>query len=160
MTDEIEIIPAVAGQKNKASTYNENFNRMKNYVITSVETLEAETRSTLSLYQTVNTLATSGTIALTDNSVNSITPAGAVTFTLPTITGGDAGKFHQILVQVNIGSGATSYLSADDERLGTENYFNNIEPVFNAVGIYDIIYEYDNVSGEWCCGSLYKGTVS
>ena len=155
MTDEIEIIPAVAGQKNKASTYNENFNRMKNYVIDSVETLEAETQSTLSLYQNVNTLATSGTITLTDNSINTIIPQGAVTFALPTITGEAANKFHQILVQVKLDD--VSYITADDDRLGTDYYFNGKAPRFTFEGGYDIIYSYDNINAKWCVGAIYKG---
>lgn len=155
MTDEIEIIPAVAGQKNKASTYNENFNRMKNFVNTSVANLETETQNTLSLYQTVNTLATSGTVALTDNSVNTITPQGVITFTLPTITGEDAGKFHQILVQVNLTN--TTYITASDDKLGTDYYFNGIKPRFTFTGYYDLIYSYDNIKTEWCVGAIYKG---
>lgn len=156
MTDEIEIIPAVAGQKNKASTYNENFNRMKNYVIGSVETLEAETQSTLSLYQTVNTLATSETVTLTDNSINTIIPQGAVTFRLPPITGEEAGKFHQILVQVKLDD--VSYITADDDRLGTDYYFDYIKPTFS-VGYYDIIYSYDNIKNKWCVGAILKTEI-
>ena len=156
MTDEIEIIQAEAGQKNKASTYNENFNRMKNYVITSVRTLEAETQSTLSLYQTVNTLATSGTIALTDNSINTIIPQGAVTFTLPTIASEEAGEFHQILVQAKLTN--ASYISTADNRLGTNSYFNAEEPRF-VEGSYDIFYRYDNINGKWVVGAIYKGTA-
>lgn len=156
MTDEIEIIPAVAGQKNKASVYNENFNRMKNYVIDSVETLEAETQSTLTLYQTVNTLATSGTITLTDNSINTIIPQGAVTFALPTITGEAANKFHQILVQVKLDN--ASYITADDDRLGTDYYFDYIKPTFS-VGYHDIIYSYDNIKNKWCVGSILKTEI-
>lgn len=158
MTDEIEIIPAVAGQKNKASTYNENFNRMKNFVNFSVADLQAETQEALSVYQTVNTLATSGEVELTDNSVNTITPAGEVEFVLPTITGAEAGKFHQILVQLSLSD--TSYITADDDKLGTNYFFNGEKPRFNYTGNYDIIYSYDNANSMWCVGAIFKGVVS
>lgn len=152
MVADYDIVQAVAGTKNKASVYNENFNKMKKYVDDSVEDLTTETQNTLSLYQTVNTLATSGTVSLTADTINTITPEGAVTFSLPSISGSGVGKFHQILVQVNM---STVYTI----DVGVENYFNNIEPVFSKVGLYDIVYEYDNVSTKWVCGSLFKGAV-
>ena len=156
MTDEIEIIPAVAGQKNKASTYNENFNRMKNYVISSVEASEDYVQQQLTTYSNVNTLATSGTVALTDNSVNSIVPTGAVTFELPTITGEEAGKFHQILVQMKLDS--IDYFSTGG--IDTNYFFNGIAPAFVQTGNYDLIYSYDRVKTKWCAGVIYKGEVT
>lgn len=81
----------------------------------------------------VNTLATSGTVALTDNSVNHITPTGTVTFSLPSIS--DHTIFHQILVQVNLSSKQTI-------NLGTSNYFFRTTPEFETVR-YNIIYEHN-----------------
>lgn len=101
--------------------------------------------------QPVTVLATSGTIALSDNSINSITPTGTVTFTLPTIT--DNTKFYQILVQVKLTN--TSYIVAS--RLGTTHYFNKITPQFPATGNYNIYYEYDATDGNWYVGNIIKG---
>lgn len=99
----------------------------------------------------VTTLATSGTIALTDNSINSITPTGAVTFTLPTVT--DNTTFHQILVQVNLTN--TSYI--DGTQLGTTHYFNLSAPSFPQTGNYNIYFEYDATDGNWYVGNIIKG---
>lgn len=99
----------------------------------------------------VTTLATSGTIALSDNSINSITPTASVTFTLPTVT--DNTKFHQILVQVNLTN--TNYLTASN--LGTSEYFNASAPAFPQTGFYNIYYEFDILSNAWCVGNVIKG---
>lgn len=110
------------------------------------------TSSALSDYQLidqpVNVLATSGTITLTDNSVNSITPSDAVTFTLPTIT--DNTVFHQILVQVNL----TTVYSL---TLGTSYFFNSTAPNMSNVGVYNLIYEYDKANQYWVVGCVEKG---
>ena len=146
------IIEAVAGTKNKASTYNTNFANMVQYVKDCMTETATDVAQTLSLYQTVNTLSTQGTISLTTNTINTITPDGAVEFVLPTITGDDTGKFHQILVQVNL---STVY----DIDFGTTYFFDLIEPSLSAGGLYDVIYEYDNASNNWVCGSVYKGAL-
>ena len=154
MTTRPELHEAIAGQKSKASEYNDNFDKIMDYVEDSLVEQNTEVATTLSIYQTVNTLATSGTIALTDNSINTIIPQGAVTFALPTITGEEAGKFHQILVQAKLTN--ASYVSAANTRLGTSNYFNQETPIFTT-GTYDIMYEYDNINGNWVVGILRKG---
>ena len=97
------------------------------------------------------TLATSGTIALTDNSVNTITPSGAVTFTLPTVT--DNTTFHQILVQVHL---STVYTIT----LGTSYYFNKTAPDLSAIGEYNLIFEYDKANQYWVVGCIAKGGAS
>lgn len=99
--------------------------------------------------QPITVLETSGTIALADNSINSITPTGNVTFTLPTIT--DNTVFHQILVQMN--------LSADyyTINVGASSYFNKEIPTFGQIGKYNIIYEYDSTANEWVVGAIDKG---
>ena len=97
----------------------------------------------------MNVLATSGTIALTDNSVNTITPTGNVTFTLPTVT--DNTKFHQILVQINMTTAVTL-------NVGTTIFFNKTAPDFSEAGLYNLIYEYDGTN--WVCGLLSKGAAS
>ena len=106
--------------------------------------------SVTNLQQTpVNILASTGTINLTDNSVNRITPSGTVTFTLPTVT--DHTKFHQILIQINLNDAYTI-------NLGTTYYFNKAVPDFSTTGIYNLIYEHDGT--RWVCGSIVKGEAS
>lgn len=116
------------------------------------------TSSTLADYQLIapdfNVLSTSGTIALTDNSINTITPSAAVTFTLPTVT--DNTVFHQILVQINL---STAYTI--DLGLGaTPHYFNSKAPDLSNAGVYNLYYEYDKANQYWVCGELQKGVAS
>ena len=99
----------------------------------------------------ITVLNTSGTITLTDNSVNSITPTGSVTFTLPTVT--DNTVFHQILVQVNLSTVVSI-------SVGTTYYFNKIAPDMSEAGVYNLIYEYDKANQYWVCGVLSKGSAS
>ena len=115
-------------------------------------------RTTLSIYQDVNVLETSGTIALTDNSTNSITPTGSVTFTLPTIS--DNTKFHQMLVQMYLADAtATGYVTGDS--LGSNViYANGVKPTFINAGYYDIVYEYNSIAEKWSVGVTYIGTAS
>ena len=98
--------------------------------------------------QPITVLDTSGTIALADNSINSITPTGNVTFTLPTIT--DNTVFHQILVQMNL---STVYTI----DVGATNYFNYSILAFDEAGQYNIIYEYDSIAEHWVVGAIGKG---
>jgi len=100
--------------------------------------------------QPVTVLATSGAITLADNSINSITPTGVVTFTLPTITNNTI--FHQILVQVNLTN--TSYLSLNS--LGTEKYFDMSSPDLTETGNYNIYYEHDAINNYWVVGAIRK----
>lgn len=98
--------------------------------------------------RTINVLSTSGTVALTDNSINCIEPTGDVTFTLPTIT--DNTVFHQILIELNL---STVYTIT----LGTSKYFNNTAPTISTTGMYNLIYEYDKNTQNWVVGCLPKG---
>ena len=102
----------------------------------------------------VITLPTSGTIALSDNSINRITPTGTVTFTLPTVT--DNTTFHQILVQAKLTNNV--YISAG--RIGTTYYFSKEAPTVDTTGLYNMYYEFDNVEQVWVCGVLSKGTIN
>lgn len=101
--------------------------------------------------KTINTPSTSGTIELTDNSINSITPSGNITFTLPTIA--DNTVFHEIMVQINL---STVYTI----DVGTTYYFNKTAPDLSTAGTYNLYYEYDKATQQWYCGALSKGTVS
>lgn len=93
----------------------------------------------------------SGTsITLADNSINTLTPTGNTTFTLPTVT--DTTVFHQILVQLNL---STVYTI----DLGTTTYFNSEAPDLSAIGNYNLIFEYDNALSAWVVGCLGKGAV-
>ena len=95
----------------------------------------------------VKTLATSGTMTLTDNSVNRIAPTGTVTFNLPSIS--DHTIFHQILVQVNLSSKQAI-------NLGTSNYFSRTAPEFET-GRYNIIYEHNGT--HWVVGAIATGAA-
>lgn len=92
----------------------------------------------------VITLASSGTIALSDNSINRITPTGNVIFSLPTIS--DNNIFHQILVQVYLSTALTI-------ELGTNCFFNTEVPDLSKSGIYNIIYEHNGTN--WVSGILF-----
>lgn len=96
----------------------------------------------------INVLASSGTIALADNSINTINLAGNVTFTLPAVT--DNTVFHQILVQVNL----STAVSID---AGTTYYFNKTAPDMSGAGVYNLVYEYDKANQYWVCGVIGKG---
>lgn len=145
------VIQAVAGTKNKASVYNENFTRMKNYVDTSISDLQTETQSTLSVYQNVNSLLSSGTLSLSADRIYVLTPSDNVTFTLPTIEGTETSKFHQIMVQVAMPE--TVYTI----NLGTTHYFDLEAPDLTHTGNYNIYFEYDNINNTWVAGAVRKG---
>lgn len=102
----------------------------------------------------ITTLETSGTIALEDNSINTIQPTAAITFTLPTIT--DTGLYHQILIQLKLTD--TSFISGSN--LGTNYFFGLTTPTFDTVGNYDIIYAYDTLNSKWCCGVAIKREIT
>ena len=144
---------AVAGEKSKASDYNENFEKMMSYVDDAIDCVNDAVDyvdNTLTIYTKINTLGTSGTIALTTNTINKITPVDDVTFTLPTIE--DNTLYNQILVQVKL----TNTYSI---TLGTNYFFDLVKPTFNTTGVYDIMYEYDSNIESWVCGAVYKGVV-
>jgi len=117
--------------------------------ITNVNTTITET---LSIYQDINTLETSGEIELENNTVNSIIPTDEISFTLPTIE--DNTKYNQILIQIKLDN--TSYIDVDNGGLDTDYYFNGIKPVFQYEGYYDIIYSYDSLKQKWCVGTIFK----
>ena len=99
------------------------------------------------VYKAINQLAASGTIALDNDSINAITPEGAVTFTLPSVS--DNTIFHQILVQVNL----TTVYSIN---VGTTHFFNSKSPDLSTIGKYNLIFEYDKASDAWICGWMRK----
>ena len=103
--------------------------------------------SWINFYDYFNTLPSSGTIALTNNSLNAITPTDAVIFTLPVVT--DPTILNQILVQIDL---STLY-SID---VGTTHFFNGKAPDLSTAGSYNLIYEYDEITGVWVCGWMRK----
>ena len=111
------------------------------------------TSSALTSYQLIaqnmTALSSSGTITLSDNTINRITPSGTVTFSLPSVS--DYTKFHQIFVQLSMSTARTI-------NLGTPYYFNKTAPDMSAAGTYNIYYECDNNTGNWYVGALIKGT--
>ncbi|MBQ2391419.1 MAG: hypothetical protein II306_06580 [Clostridia bacterium] len=122
----------------------------KTSVVSAINELVGDVNNLIS--PEINTLATSGIIALSDNSHNKITPSGTIQFQLPTIT--DLTKFHQIFVQLKLTN--TSYLSNDN--LGTSYFFSRKKPVFTT-GAWNIIYEYDLIDDHWVVGAINKGSV-
>lgn len=113
---------------------------------------DANGNDILSTYQPksmpVITLPSIGTIALSDNSINRITPTGSITFSLPQVV--DNNVFHQILVQINLTTLQTIYL-------GTNCFLNAEIPDLSKTGFYNIIYEYNGT--KWTCGVLSMGNV-
>lgn len=97
----------------------------------------------------VNSLSSSGTINLTDNSINKINVTGNVTFALPSIT--DLSSFHQILVQLQMSTVQTL-------NLGTTYYFGGESPDLSSAGSYNLIYEYDNLADHWVVGAIVKAS--
>lgn len=97
----------------------------------------------------ITTLSSSGTISLTDNSINKITSSGTITFSLPSIS--NSSIFHQILVQLTMNTVVTI-------NLGTTYFFNAETPDLSSTGTYNIIYEYDG--SRWVCGAIKKGVAS
>ena len=151
MVADPEIIQAVPGTKNKASTYNTNFANMVQYVKDSMTESETYIQDQLTTYAEVNTLDnTQSTLEIESNKVYNITPEEDIAFTLPTIT--ETGNYYQILVQLNM---PTVYTI----DLGTTYCFNGIEPDLSMTGNYDIIYTYDNAVAKWCVGAIFKGDV-
>lgn len=134
---------AVAGQKSKASDYNENFETLMDYF---EDTLD----DTLGTYKEVNTLSSSGTVALTDNTINKISVTGNVTFSLPSVNNTE---FHQILVQMYMPSVYTI-------SLGTNYFFNAASPDLSKTGHYNIVFEYDCTESHWYAGVIFKEAVS
>ena len=133
-------------------------NNASNNVISSQKAIKSYIDNNLSSYEpilkTVNILSTSGTIALSDNSINSITPNGTVTFTLPTITNNTV--FHQILVQINLTTVQTINLGLSNPK----QYFNKKQPDLSNIGVYNLYYEYDKAKQYWVCGDIPKGAAS
>ncbi|MBQ9246475.1 hypothetical protein IJ182_09440 [bacterium] len=97
----------------------------------------------------IKTLSSSGTIALTDNSVNQINVTGNVTFNLPSIT--NKTIFHEIFILLKMNTVKTI-------NLGTTYFFNAKTPNLSEAGLYSLIYEYDGTN--WVCGAIKKGTAS
>lgn len=112
--------------------------------------VNAINENTAIIKQPITTLQTSGTITLTDNSINKIQPTGNITFNLPSVS--DLTVFHQILIQVNL---TTVY----SFNFGTSYYFNEDAPDLSTTGTYNIIYEYDAAASHWVVGAIKKGSA-
>lgn len=125
------------------------------YIIPSQKAIKTYVDSGLTSYQLIaqsmTALSASGSITLSDNSVNKITATGTVTFTLPTIT--DTTVLHQIFIQLNMSTARTI-------NLGTTYYFNSTAPDLSSAGTYNIYYEYDNTASRWVVGCISKGAAS
>lgn len=151
MVDRPTLNQAVSGTKNKPSAYNQNFEKMMKYCEDSIDEQQETMEEILSIYQDVNSVATtSGEILLGLNKVYRFTPTGDIAFVLPTVTGGDVGKFNQIYIQLNF----TTVYNID---FGTTWGFNDTEPAINTAGKYNILYEYDG--SNWVVGIIKRSEV-
>ena len=81
----------------------------------------------------------SGSQTLESNKWYSITPSGSTTFVLPSTV--DTSISNKILVQLDL---STVYTIT----LGTSHYFN-ASPDLTSAGIYDLVYEYNNIGSYW-----------
>lgn len=98
-----------------------------------------------------------GNIQIKPNCIYVIKPTNVTTLTITNANSTfDAEKFNQILVQLVLTD--IRYINASS--LGALVFFDNNTPTFSNTGVYDIIYEYDNYNSSWCCGVLYKGTIT
>lgn len=112
----------------------------------TTNSLSSSMTSKADIHYPLTILSSSGTVNLSDNSVNRITPSGTVTFTLPTVS--DNTKFHQIMVQIILNSVVTI-------NVGTSYFFNKTAPELSETGIYDLVYEYNGTN--WVCGAVPIG---
>lgn len=139
---------AVAGTKNKASEYNDNFDMMMDYCEevsqAAKDYVDANVDGKAELSPTIILLTGSYPI-LTNNSVHYIEVEGNTTFALPTVA--DATKFHQMLVLLYMPTVQTI-------NLGTDAFFNGESPDLSTPGTYTLIYEYNGV--KWVVGALFK----
>lgn len=99
------------------------------------------------VFAPVNTLASSGSITLQDNSANQITPTGNVTFVLPTINDNNT---HQIEVNIKLDTIYTF-------DLGTTYYYRTAIPNLTYTGNFELIYTYDHLMSKWRCGCVAVG---
>ena len=101
----------------------------------------------LDFYDYFTSLPSSGNINLVTNSLNYISPAGAVTFVLPDVS--TSSILNQILVQIDL---STVY----SINVGTIHFFNGKTPDLSTTGSYNLIYEYDEIKNVWVCGWMRK----
>lgn len=96
--------------------------------------------------------ATTAALAVSQ-SFNAYTMAisGNITFVLPTIT--DNTKHYEILINASFSSASLTI------TWGTTYFFNGTAPTI-AVGNFNIIYEWDNLSSHWVCGIIKKAVAS
>ena len=129
--------------------------RLQSYLEEHTYTTEEDVASIIAsstVVQYVTTLNTSGNIILDDNTFYKITPTGDVSFTLPQIM--DFTQTHKISVQVKLDS------EIYEIDLGCTNYFDQVQPTFGRIGMYDIRYEFDTASEMWVCGVTPKGAAA
>ena len=139
--------------KDKSDSYNSSITTLTSTVGTHSSDISGLQSTTSSLTTDkadknypMTVLASSGTINLSDNSVNRITPSGTVTFELPTVS--DHTKFHQIMVQIILNSVVTI-------NVGTSYFFNKTAPELSETGKFDLVYEHNGTN--WVCGCVPTG---
>ena len=121
------------------------------YRLNNLPTTNTDNWEQLTTFTPVETLTYSSTITLQDNKIYSLNCTGNVTFTLPTVT--DTTIYHQILIQFYMANAVTI-------NLGTTNYFKKTAPTMTTAGMYNIVYEYDNLNSCWVVDAVVKGPAS
>ena len=142
-------------------TYIDNYLRTGDFITATTlgEYLEEHQYTTMSdvysiiadstVVQYVTALPSSGGILLDDNKAYKVTPTGDISLVPPEVT--DLTQTHNIYIQLKLDS--TEYTV----NLGCSNYFDGVTPDFSEVGMYNIRFEYDVLSGLWVAGATLKG---
>lgn len=93
----------------------------------------------------INTLASSGTVSLTSNTLYQASLTGNITFSLPTVS--DVSKHNQIKIYLYM---QTVYTIT----LGTTHYINGDAPDLSEAGNYMIYYDYLPTISSWSVGAM------
>lgn len=128
---------------------------LQNYLEDNKYTTETRVEEMIAGGSTVTwlyTLPSSGTILLEDNKSYKVEALGDIAFVLPSVS--DLTKLHKIFIQLKVVD------SSNSVSVGTNYFFNKINPDFSVAGIYDIRYEYDNLNNVWVCEVALKGLGS
>lgn len=120
-----------------------------------IQNLETDLAGKMPQILVVTPSTTSGSIQLTDNAVNKVVLTGSATLVSPNVPAGQAGIFHQCLVQLyKPDIGYTVTFSAN-------KYFGStVAPDTSSVGYYNIYYEYDSTQNAWVIGAIQKKSAA
>lgn len=146
------------GDEINVAPLNNNFTYLNGEISTVNATVTNHTSSINTLNTAVNNLtnipietltqtpAVDGyKIELSADTIGKTTISDKTTFILPSVSSNNV--YHQIMVLMNMPTVKTI-------DLGTEIYFNGIEPNLTVAGNYTIVYEYDG--SNWVVGAILK----